>query len=451
MPRLAKYLLWAVACLVCASAACGNVHAQPQQAASDHVVLITIDGLKPEYYTRPQEFNLRLPNLQGLRKAGSWAEAVIGQYPSVTRPSHTSIVTGVRPAKHGIVENSMFDPIGGFPGYTKSSDIRVPSLWTVARASGLKTAAIFWPVTSGAAIDYLIEDLPVPAAVNPLQFYRDHSTPGLVDGIVEKSGAESAADEDAFAVAAARYIITTHRPNLVLLHLAQTDAAQHRFGVGSEEALRAYELTDENIGKVVEAVRQAGIQERTTIIVAGDHGFASVHSVLQPNVILRRAGLLQTDSAGQIRQWQAVAYGPAICLRDRSDSDLARKVEALFREMADGPYRGIFRIVDRSELDRAGSHPEALFVLEPVEGYYVGTTNRITVDQFVIAATLRGMHGYLPNTPSMFTGLLISGSGIRTGIKIPIARQIDIAPTVARLLGLELKEADGVPMVGILK
>lgn len=73
----------------------------PGPRPADHVVLISIDGLLPEYYLRPQDFGLSLPNLLSLRDAGSFAETVVGQYPSVTYPSHTSMVTGMRPAQIG--------------------------------------------------------------------------------------------------------------------------------------------------------------------------------------------------------------------------------------------------------------------------------------------------------------------------------------------------------------
>lgn len=139
-----------------------DVHAQPATPSprrlADHVILVSIDGLVPEAYLRPHEY--AMPNLQALRAEGSWAEGVIGQYPSLTYPSHVSIATGVRPARHGVTQNTMFDPATGSRQWVMNADaVKVPAVWDVTRATGATTAAFSWPVTAGAAIDSLTERL----------------------------------------------------------------------------------------------------------------------------------------------------------------------------------------------------------------------------------------------------------------------------------------------------
>ena len=105
-------------------------------------------------------------------------------------------------------------------------------------------------------------------------------------------------------------------------------------------------------------------------------------------------------------------------------------------------------MVRRAELDERGAYPEALFFFEPAEGYYL--SDGFAQDSFLIGTTRRGAHGFLPTEPRMFTGLILSGAGIRSGVPLPSVRQIDIAPTVARLLGFEMPEADGVPLFGVI-
>ena len=144
-----------------------------------------------------------------------------------------------------------------------------------------------------------------------------------------------------------------------------------------------------------------------------------------------------------------MAHQTSIRLRDPADRELAGEVEALFRGLADGPYRGLLEIVGRDELDRLGADPEALLFLEPADGYSVSAG--FEDDALLVASSRRGNHGYLPDLPGMHTGLLISGSGVRQGVSMPLARQIDIAPTVARLLGFEMTAAEGVAMVGVLR
>lgn len=437
--------------------------ASPEPAVSgaaplaDHVVLISIDGLVPEYVIRPQEFGLDLPNLQALRNRGSWAEGVIGQYPSSTYPSHTSIATGVRPARHGIFQNTRFDPEGDGPGawYFEESAITAPTLWQRARDAGLSTAAVSWPVTVGAGIDVHFPEVHQnPPDTTWLELARRESTPGLIDAVVEELGGFGPSDNldpvkrDIFATAVARHALREHRPNLLLIHLVQTDYAQHATGRHSARSKRAFSRLDAHVGEIVEACREAGILDRTAFLVTGDHGFYRVHSSFQPNVVLRRAGLLETDADGVITGWQAVAHRTAIRMRDPSDRELAAKIEMLFRELAAGPYRGLLEIVGRDALDRLGADPGALLFLEPADGYAV--SGGFEGNAFLVASRRRGNHGYLPDRPAMHTGLVISGSGVRQGVAMPIARQIDIAPTVARLLGFEMGEIEGVAMVGVL-
>lgn len=429
--------------------------APPTPRPAGHVVLISIDGLVPEYYIRPRDFGLVLPSLQALRDAGSFAEAVIGQYPSVTYPSHTSMVTGMRPARHGIVSNTRFDPErGSTRWYREAEALKTPTLWHVASAAGLKTAALSWPVTVGARIDALIPESQAAEGVSWLDTMRGMSTTGLVDEVVKQIGGFGPDDDrdiakrDRFFAAATVHVLKAHRPNLLLLHLVQTDSAQHRFGRHSPEAKAAFTAVDRHIGEIVRAVDETGLRGRTAFVVTGDHGFYRVHSALQPNVVLRRAGLLQTSADGRIQAWQAAAHGGAVRLRDPSDEALAARVEGLFRELADGRYRGLFRVVDRRELDALGAYPEALLFVEPVDGYMVG--GGFDGDEFVAPTATRGSHGYLPDQPALHTGLILSGAGVRPGLVIPRARQIDIGPTIARLLGLDMGDTEGAPMLGLV-
>jgi hypothetical protein len=174
-----------------------------------------------------------------------------------------------------------------------------------------------------------------------------------------------------------------------------------------------------------------------------------VHTLIQPNVILREGGWLKTDEKGRVSEWQAASHATAIRLRDPNDRALAARIEQAFTRLAEGRYRGIFRVVTRAELDALGAYPDAAFFIEPAEGYYV--SDGVTGGTVLVGTTRRGAHGFLPTEIRMQTGLIASGAGIRPGVPLPLLRQIDIAPTIARLLGFEMPDADGVPMVGLLK
>ncbi len=116
-----------------------------------HVILISVDGLMPESYTHPDAHGLKVPTLRELARNGLSSDGARSVFPTVTYPLHTSIATGTNPGTHGIVTNTAWDPLernqGGWRWYAE--DIRVPTLWDAARAHGLRTALVWWPVTVG--------------------------------------------------------------------------------------------------------------------------------------------------------------------------------------------------------------------------------------------------------------------------------------------------------------
>jgi len=427
-----------------------------QQRPADHVIVISIDGFRPAMYLDQAREGLTLPNLAALRDGGSAAEGVLVSHPSMTYPSHTSLATGTRPARHGIVSNTRFDPpAGSTRWYFENAAVKVPAIWDLAKAHGLRTAGASWPVTVGATIDVLFpESNQAPPDSTWLARARADSTPGLVDAVVKDLGGfgendnRVAVERDRFTAAVAARIIRADRPNLLMIHLMETDSAQHADGPGSPAAREAIQRIDAHVGAIVRATEEAGIRGRTAFIVSGDHGFSRVHTLIQPNVVLREGGWLKTDERGRVTEWQAASHATAIRLRDPGDTALAARIEQRFAELAASRYRGIFRVVSRAELDALGAYPEAAFFIEPAEGYYV--SDGVADASVLVGTRRRGAHGFLPTETRMHTGFIASGAGIRPGVPLPLVRQIDIAPTIARLLGFDMPSADGVPIVGLL-
>ena len=133
---------------------------QAQAQTPPLLVVISVDGMRPDYITEADARGAKVPNLRRFLKEGTYAEGVVGVVPTVTYPSHTTLVTGVWPARHGIFANTTFDPLQqnnqGWYWYTE--DIRVPTLWDAAAAAGRTTASIQWPVTVGAPITWNIPE-----------------------------------------------------------------------------------------------------------------------------------------------------------------------------------------------------------------------------------------------------------------------------------------------------
>jgi hypothetical protein len=156
--------------------------APPPRPPRSHVVLISLDGLYPEIYRRSAELGLQMPHLGQLVREGASADGMLGIFPTATYPSHATLITGVRPARHGIVSNSVFTPArklsqerpiaagrdsgaaaaattnagtdaatgGESAWYWYADSLRAPCLPQVVTAAGYSVAVSNWPVLVGA-------------------------------------------------------------------------------------------------------------------------------------------------------------------------------------------------------------------------------------------------------------------------------------------------------------
>src|SRR5215813_673261 len=152
------------------------------QTATPLVIMISIDGLRPDYVTAADTHGLKIPALRRFVTEGAFAEGVQGVIPTVTYPSHTTLITGVWPAKHGILSNTIFDPLrtGQSAWYWYAEDIRVPTLWEAGAAAGWTTASIQWPVSVGARVTWNIPEYWRANNAEDAKLLRAVSTPGLL-------------------------------------------------------------------------------------------------------------------------------------------------------------------------------------------------------------------------------------------------------------------------------
>jgi predicted AlkP superfamily pyrophosphatase or phosphodiesterase len=417
--------------------------------------MISIDGMPPDYYTNPAALGLRVPALTSMKLGGAYADGVEGVYPSVTYPSHTTLVTGVLPATHGIVQNRIFEPPTEpqtKSWYWFSSAIKVQTLWTVARQAGLSVGAVGWPVTAGADIDYNFPEIwdPAEQPATPKKAI-EYSTPGLVQKVVSSMG-EARGDE--FRTNVAEYIIKNYKPNLLLLHLIELDDDHHHAGPRSPNALETMEREDSYVGRILQAARDSGIFDNTTIFLVSDHGFASVKKKFEPNVVLARAGLINVDPRGKVVSWKAAAWDAdgscAIVLHDPDDKATANQVTEIFSKIKARGNGPISEVMGRKELDRMGAIPQASIMLEASSGYFFD--DALTGPEVKDSdKDYRGTHGYLPSKLEMRSSLIIYGQAARVGARAAIPRMIDIAPTAAAVLGLRLPDPQGLVLPGLIK
>jgi predicted AlkP superfamily pyrophosphatase or phosphodiesterase len=429
----------------------------PTQAPRpEHVILISVDGMPPDYYTAPEKLGLRAPTLTMMRQSGAHAEGMEGVYPTVTYPQHTTMVTGLRPAAHGIVQNRIFEapsePQTRY-WYWYADALKAETLWTVAKKAGLTTAAVGWPVTVGAEIDYNVPEIYEPGE-NPAtwKWTAKHSTPGLLEKALGPDlKKDSSVDERLTSVG--EFIIKNYRPNLLLLHLIELDGAHHRNGPRTKAGIETAEREDGYIRRIIDATRQAGIFEETTFFVVSDHGFASIDKRFSPNVALAREGLITLDAAGKATSWKAAAWPAggscAIVLKDVNDQEIEAKVITLFSKWAKQERSPIKQIITRAGLLKLKAVPQAALMLEAAQGYSFDDT-LTGAEVRDSGETYKGTHGYLPTDPRMRASLIIYGAGARSGAKMRLARMIDLAPSIAVLLKLKLPQPEGKPLKELL-
>ena len=286
-----------------------------------YVVLISVDGLAASYIDDPKA---ELPTLRMLAKLGTRAEGMITTFPSVTWPSHTSLITGTTAAKHGVIGNSVFDRRAGRelvyigdPELEKADAIKVPTLYDVARAAGLKCGSVIWPCCNGAkSLDWCIPDS------NKQAIHDKYTTPGFVEELKQagidiselgKWGWDKkySSRRDDLYTRVALHLLEKHQANLILLHLITPDGVEHAYGPHTPEAYRAVAEADANVKRVWDALQKPPFAGKSALFVTSDHGFAPIEKLIRPNVELKRLGLIETDDKNKPTQRQAwcVAQG----------------------------------------------------------------------------------------------------------------------------------------------
>ena len=428
--------------------------AQSAQSSSakpvQHVIVISIDGMKPESYTDPDAHGLKIPTLREIVRDGASSDGVQPVMPTVTYPSHTTMMTGVNPGTHGIVANPAWDPFGqNYNGYRwYEEDIRVPTLWQLARQHGLHTALIHWPVTVGAQADIIVPEIWRANIPEDLKLLRALSTRGILDEVAKEYPDFNAAitpplQTDAAFTDIACYAIKKSQPNLLLLHLAMVDHEEHLHGPFSPEGNAATETADAQVARVIAEARKDGIWESTVLVVLSDHGFVPISQAVRPGVLLREHGLITLNEKDRIISWKASLLtdgGSAyIYVNDRNDDATRRTLTEIFKPLAGAQGSGIARIVAHDEIVAMGGDPDAFLALEAVEGTVItgDYTGKVTEP-----SKLGGTHGYFPDRPEMRSSLIFYGPSVGAG-KLANARMIDIGPTIAHWLGLDLESAQG--------
>jgi predicted AlkP superfamily pyrophosphatase or phosphodiesterase len=242
-PRAAYFFVFALSSLPLAFTA---------MAGPPPLILISIDGYRADYIDRGHS-----PVLSALAAEGVHAKALRPVFPSVTYPNHYTIVTGLYPDRHGIVNNSMHDPVlGNFspPNRAANTDGRwwgeAEPIWVTAQKQGRRTASVFWPGTQAEI-----------HGVRPSywQLFDPTVTP----------------DARVHQVLAWLDLPPDQRPSFISLYFEQADTAGHSYGPDSAQVNEALVTVDAALGALADGLRQRNALDETNLVIVSDHGMST--------------------------------------------------------------------------------------------------------------------------------------------------------------------------------
>ena len=365
-------------------------------AKPDLVILVSIDGFRADYLGRG-----KTPVLQALAKGGVRA-AMRPSFPSLTFPNHYTLVTGLRPDHHGIVDNTMNDPVLGHFTMRDADDPRWwaagEPLWVTADEHGLKTATMFWPgsdkVIRGHRPDYwkpYDEALPADARVDQVLTWLD-----LPEG---------------------------ERPSFVTLYFDMVDTEGHRHGPESEQLNAALASSDAAIGRLVEGLKARGLYAATNLIVVADHGMAdtSKDRVVYIDDVAGGAAAIHTVTTGATSGLSVASGAPK---------------GALARLLKPHAHMHCWKKGDIPKALHYGSNPRVPPVVCMAEiGWTIATHRRTSVNA--------GSHGYDPYAPEMAALFVAEGPAFKSGQTLPAFDNVDVQPLIAELLRLGPVTGDG--------
>lgn len=380
---------------------CVSSSARPSAGPTSPLLLISIDGFAAEYFDRYPD---AMPNLQRLRREGVAAQGLTSVFPSNTFPSHYTLVTGLYPAQHGIINNEFFDPTNGrFFRYTQDSSVHDPRwwsgepIWVTAIKQGKLAATSFW-VGSEAAIGgvrptyWRVFDAALPFETRLEEFV------GWLKKPMEQ------------------------RPALITFYLEETNGIGHRFGPRSPELLAAIKLVDARVGELLRQCELLGFTPN--VVIASDHGMVEIDP--------QRVSILEDFI--DVSSVQIETEGSVVGLRP-----LDGNIDSLLEKVSHIPHAQARRVEDLPAAFHWSENPRwsPVWIL-PDEGAHVA--RRAFVERlrqrYPDHGYLPGDHGYDPSVPSMHGIFIAQGPAFRRGVSLPQVESIHIYNLLCAVLGV---------------
>ncbi len=376
------------------------------------VIMISLDGTRPGDVTAAS-----MPRLDALARRGARAEGLTPPTPANTFPSHVTLVTGVAPETHGIVNNYFIDPKRGvFRRKQIPTWIEVEPLWSYLAGEGVTSASYHWVGSEGE--------------------WRSGRGPRYWQPF---SSATSASQKVEQILAWLDLPDPDRRPHFITAWFHGADHAGHVSGPGSDEALRALRRQDPAIETLVAGIKDRGLWPSTTLLIVSDHGMAAA---------TRRIRLSKEFSD---RGMTARVFGAGGFAGVYLDSDFGRATDSSSRAARDDAMKRVQEVARELGLEavlRARAAP-SLRLGNPRFGDVV---IRAPIGTAIYREELPagGFHGYASDTRQMQGIFIAFGRGVRPGTRLPLLRGVDVAPSVLRLLGRPIPDyMEGRAIAGI--
>jgi predicted AlkP superfamily pyrophosphatase or phosphodiesterase len=409
------------------------------------VIIVSLDGL-PAYALEDPRYPMS--TLRRLLREGASVARMRTTNPAFTWPSHTSMLTGLWPASHGVLYNGLpvrsqadsKEPVRIEPHSDKLELVQATTLYDLAHQAGLTVGHVDWVAIEHApTVDWEFTEWANPTGpIEKEMIAAGKVAPEDLNGFDKRSMTL----RDQIWTAAALDIIQKHKPNLMLFHPLNLDHTHHRYGAMSEASETAAAFEDDRLKELLNAVESSDLRGRTTVIVLSDHGFKNPTKTIRPNVVLESAGIRCAFAVPEGGTAQIYITEPA-----RRD-ELIPQVKAALSKV-----EGVAKIMDRTDYPAMGlpdplKNPRMgdLFVAAK-EGYAFGAGSE---GQPVVSGAAYGSHGYLNTDPDMDAIFVAWGYGVRAGARLDKAAVVDVGPTIAKLLGLQMGKVDGHALTELL-
>lgn len=423
------------------------------------VLLISVDALKPEFVFEQERLGIHLPNITRyfVENGLTAREGMKSVFPTFTYPCHQSMITGCNPVTHGIVNNGIFDPEGKHQGaWHWFANTRVMTLWEGAKRNGYWSASVAFPTSVGARGDFIapefwwdgseLDSLFIDAVAKPQGMILE-----MEKDIGRYAGGLDLTDNgDAQRGKAAMWVlqhkiapVISEKPFFMSAYFASFDESAHVNGVYSKEAAESLQKIDVMLGQLIEEAKRI-TDGHLVVCVVSDHGSLDNTHNISPNVLLHEAGLIETDEDGKVTSWKAYSQRAGgtseIRLADPDDEETRCAVKKILDGLLADPDSGILEVLNTEDARNRGGFPDSAFVLVSKKGYEL--RDDVTGVYCRTLLTQKAQHGYSEDFPEMRASFMLYGEGIEKG-HVQGVRLIDVAPTLARLMGFRLPDAEG--------